>query len=50
MVKTFEDIDTCSADIDRLEKLGIPNTTIRNLRIWLNKETRRLLKSGQKRT
>ena len=50
MVKTLDDIDSCSCKIDRLEELGIPQETIRNLREWLGKEERRLLASGEKRT
>lgn len=41
MVKTREDVDICEKAINRLEELGIPAKTIRDLREWLNKEVQR---------
>ena len=49
MVKTLDDIDSCSSKIDHLEELGIPEQAIRDLRAWLDDEEKRLLESGQKR-
>ena len=44
MAKTQEDIKRIGEIIDRLEELGVPAKVCRDLRIWRNKEARKLLK------
>lgn len=49
MVKTLDNIGYCSSKVDHLEELGVPDKIIRELRIWLDKEEKRLKENGQER-
>ena len=49
MVKTPDDVEYCSALIDHLEVLDLPERVILDLRKWLDREERRLQQDAQER-
>ena len=49
-MQTREDVKRVGEIIDRLEQLGVPSTICSDLRIWRNKEAKKILKRELRRS
>lgn len=49
MVESLKDIEEVYEILDKLEALGVPQSTTLNARLWLAKQAAKLVESAQKR-